>query len=224
MNFKYTAVIIEPRKHKALGFVLLNFLKNLSDEWNIILFHGTQNEEYVDNLFMSELKDFNNRLNKIKLNIENLSSNQYSLLLKSSSLYKCIESEICLIFQTDTLILNGNLIDKFLVYDYVGAPWTNGVVGNGGLSLRRKSKMIEICDKVPQNFINHSNEDLYFSYQNIVALNKPSFQDAQLFSVETVFHEKSFGIHAPWKHLNKYELDFLIKRYPEIQTLIDLNK
>jgi hypothetical protein len=224
MNFKYTAVIIEPRRHKALGFVLLNFLKNLSDEWNIILFHGTQNEEYVDNLFMSELKDFNNRLNKIKLNIENLSSNQYSLLLKSSSFYKCIKSEICLIFQTDTLILNGNLIDNFLVYDYVGAPWTNGVVGNGGLSLRRKSKMIEICDKVPKNFINHSNEDLYFSYQNIIPLNKPSFQDAQLFSVETVFHEKSFGIHAPWKHLNKYELDFLIKRYPEIQTLIDLNK
>ena len=28
----YTAIIIEPRKHKALLFVLDNFLKNLSDD------------------------------------------------------------------------------------------------------------------------------------------------------------------------------------------------
>ena len=224
MYFKYTAVIVEPRKHKALGFVLKNFLNNLSDEWNIILFHGIENEEYIDELFRSDLKGFINRLNKIKLNIENLSINQYSALLKSPSFYKCIGTEICLIFQVDTLILNKDLIKRFLEYDYVGAPWINGVVGNGGLSLRRISKMIEICERVPHNIINHPNEDLYFSYQNIIALNRPSFQDAQTFSVETVFHEKSFGIHAPWKHLNKYEMEFLIKKYPEIQTLIELNK
>ena len=37
---KYTAVIVEPREHKALSFVLNNFLENLSDEWNIIIMHG----------------------------------------------------------------------------------------------------------------------------------------------------------------------------------------
>lgn len=30
--FKYTAVIIEPRRHNALEFVLENFLTNLSEE------------------------------------------------------------------------------------------------------------------------------------------------------------------------------------------------
>jgi hypothetical protein len=32
MSSKYTAVIIEPRQHKALQFVLNNFLENLNDE------------------------------------------------------------------------------------------------------------------------------------------------------------------------------------------------
>ena len=30
---KYTAIIVEPRKHKALELVLTNFLKNLNDYW-----------------------------------------------------------------------------------------------------------------------------------------------------------------------------------------------
>jgi hypothetical protein len=41
---KYTALIIEPRKHKALEFVLKNFLENLSNEWSIIIFHGNLNK------------------------------------------------------------------------------------------------------------------------------------------------------------------------------------
>lgn len=34
-NNKYTAIIVEPCKHKALEFFLNNFLENLSSEWNI---------------------------------------------------------------------------------------------------------------------------------------------------------------------------------------------
>ena len=44
---KYTAVLIEPRKHKALPFVLNNFFENLSDEWSFVIFHGNQNYEYI---------------------------------------------------------------------------------------------------------------------------------------------------------------------------------
>jgi hypothetical protein len=225
--FKYSAVIIEPREHKALEFVLNNILTNLSDEWGLVIFHGRKNKNFILNLFENSIKKFKHRLDKcIELDVDNLSIDQYSNLCKSSAFYKCINTEIMLLFQVDSIILdaNKNLINKFLVYDYVGAPWLNGVVGNGGFSLRRKSKMIEICDNVPHNIINHPHEDNYFSYQNIIPLNKPSFQEAQTFSVETVFHEKSFGIHAPWKHLNKYELEFLTNTYPEISILIELNK
>lgn len=48
--YKYTAIIVEPRKHKALHFVIDNFLTHLSNEWAVIVFHGTQNIEYVKNI------------------------------------------------------------------------------------------------------------------------------------------------------------------------------
>jgi hypothetical protein len=220
--FKYTALIVEPREHKGLEFVLNNFFTNLSDEWGFIIIHGTKNKNYLNNILDNKLQRFKSRIDKlIELNIDNLSIKQYNKLFQSEILYLCISTEIFLVFQVDTMILNKDLLNSFLGYDYVGAPWLNRMVGNGGLSLRKKSKIMEICRKIVSN--GDINEDNYFCYQNIVPLNRPSFEEAQTFSVETVFHEKSFGVHAPWKHLNKYEIDFLINKYPEIKTLIELN-
>ena len=104
-------------------------------------------------------------------------------------------------------------------YDYVGAPWNSGGVGNGGLSVRKKTKMLTITQTVMPF---QSNEDVYFAFQTIVPLLKPSFQEAQKFAVETVFYEQPFGIHAPWKYLNEHEMGILLEKYPAIQELIDL--
>lgn len=221
--FKYTAFIIEPRKHKAYEFVLNNFFTNLSEDWGFVIFHGNTNRDFVYDILDNKLKAHRHRVYRIiQLETDNLSAYQYAVLCKQANLYKCLDTEITLKFELDTLIINKNIINNFLQYDYVGAPWLNGVVGNGGLCLRRKSKMIEICEKVDPDFT--VNEDNYFCYQMTVPLNRPSFKEAQTFSVETVFHEKSFGIHACWKYMNKYEMEFLINRYPEIKTLIELNK
>ena len=59
---KYTAIIIEPRKHSALEFVLTNFLLNLSDNWNIIIFHGNKNINFVNNILRRSLYKYKNRI------------------------------------------------------------------------------------------------------------------------------------------------------------------
>ena len=46
----YSAIIIEPREHPALSFVLDNFIHNLSDEWNFIIFHGNLNLSFINNI------------------------------------------------------------------------------------------------------------------------------------------------------------------------------
>jgi hypothetical protein len=35
----YTAIMVEPRKHRALEFVMKNFTENLSNNWNFIIYH-----------------------------------------------------------------------------------------------------------------------------------------------------------------------------------------
>ena len=48
-------------------------------------------------------------------------------------------------------------IEEFLKWDYIGAPWEKPkegcFVGNGGLSLRTRDKMIEITEKYKSDLI-----------------------------------------------------------------------
>jgi hypothetical protein len=48
---KYTAIIIEPRKHNALEFVLNNFISNLGcEKWRFILYHSESNSVFVNDI------------------------------------------------------------------------------------------------------------------------------------------------------------------------------
>jgi hypothetical protein len=64
-NNKYSAIIVEPREHPSLSFVLNNFLKNLSDDWLIIVMHGSKNGKYIDNIISRDLQKYKNRIAKI---------------------------------------------------------------------------------------------------------------------------------------------------------------
>jgi len=223
-EYKYTAVIIEPREHAALEFVLKNFNDNLSDEWQFVLFHGNKNIEYTKNIcnkvFIPE------RVKLVNLGVDNLSISDYSELFYKDILYSNIPTEIFLIFQTDTIICSQfkEYINHFLSYDYVGAPWPTGKVGNGGLSLRKKSKMKEIvenCKNIKEGDT-YINEDLIFSTGcNTIHVNKPEFKEAKTFSLESVYHDKSFGIHKAYHYLDTDEIS---KWCPDISTLKKLNE
>ena len=211
-------MIVEPRKHPALSFVLHNVAMNLSKDWKILVFHGKDNKEFVYDI-IKKMEDPSRFLTPIQLDVTNLSVEQYNAVLMSQAFYRCIPTETLLIFQTDTMILEPAQLEVFLSYDYVGAPWKTGHVGNGGLSLRKKTKMITVITTVNQF---NSNEDVYFSTQRIIPLKKPAFEEAQRFSVETVFYPSPFGIHAPWKNLSFEEMEKLTTKYPAIHELIRL--
>jgi hypothetical protein len=219
---KYTAVIVEPREHKALEFVLQNFLENLPSEWKILIMHGNKNINYINNIINKNLIKHKNRLSMINLEIDNLTINDYNNLLVSEKFYNNIPTELFLIFQTDSIICkeNKNLINNFLKYDYVGAPWPAKKVGNGGLSLRKKSKMIQ---KIRNCNYNNEPEDVFFS-NDCNNLKKPSVDDAKYFSIEGVINDKSFGTHKPWNMLKHGELEYLKNNCLNLDKLIELNK
>jgi hypothetical protein len=223
---KYTAIIVEPRKHNALEFVLNNFLENLSDEWGILIFHGSMNVDYMNTIVDGLDPKYKPRmLTMINLHIDNLNSLSYSKLFVNPALYNFIPTETFLVFQTDSMILpeNKHLINDFLEYDYVGSPWSNGIVGNGGLSLRKKSKMLEI---ISHKKYENMNEDMYFSHNipSYINYHVPSFEQAKTFAIETVFHDSPFGVHNFWRYLSTEKIQTLLNKYPYIQTLIEYNK
>jgi hypothetical protein len=219
-----TAIIIEPRKHRALSFVVRNVLENLTQNWNVQICHGTLNKEFVEEILEKELPEFLPRITLKNLGVENLPTpKSYSEILLSRKFTEEIPTETFLIFQTDSMI-NPNqkhLLDKFLDYDYVGAPWKHGGVGNGGFSLRKRSKMLAILNSVNVNpKIDH--EDILFSMGSArVKPYKPLFEQAKEFSVETVYSDRFFAVHRAWKY-NKDRIADLCLLCPGLETLIQL--
>jgi len=222
---KYTAIIIEPREHTALYFVLNNFVENLSKKWNFIIFHGNKNINYINNILKTPLLSKNiHRIKLINLNVDNLTIENYNKLLVSKDFYNNIPTEIFLIFQTDSMICKeyNYIINDFIKYDYVGAPLKSKLVGNGGLSLRRKSKMLEILNDCDYK---NEPEDVYFSVAcNKINVNKPSYEKAKKFSVEAVYNQTSFGVHKPWIFLNKYQMIDKNNYCNGVLNLRELNK
>jgi len=214
-----TAIIIEPRQHKALSFVLKNILENLDANWAIQIYHGNNNREFVQEIVENELLIYTSRITLINLGVENLTSNQYSKIMLDRKFIEGIPTETFLVFQTDSMInpRYKDLIYTFLKYEYVGAPWTNGMVGNGGFSLRRKSKSLK-C--ITENILS-TNEDLWYSLP-VHGLYKPPCELASLFSIETVYSKVFFAVHNAWKYHSPAIVDEMCENCPGLSKLIKL--
>jgi len=237
---EYTAFMIEPRKHRALHYVLNNFLENLSEEWSIVLLHGTQNVEYVNNILDKLAEKYpRERIQTANLGVENLVQFDYNDLFFNPKLYDYIPTETFIVFHTDSMILreNRHRINDYLGYDYVGANWGEdtpypGQNGNGGLSLRKKSKMLELLThqddehikgKIPKEY-NCYTEDVYFCgiFHPSVEMKKADYEKASQFSVEANYGEDPFGIHAVWRYHYKGVYGKILEKYPYIRELEEL--
>lgn len=85
-----------------------------------------------------------------------------------------VDTSHCLLIQTDGFVINPHLWEeRFLQYDYIGAPWPPDApwidgrddirVGNGGFSLRSK-KLLEVCQRPECMVTDH--EDINLSCDN----------------------------------------------------------
>ena len=219
-----TAIIVEPRKHRALGFVVRNVLENLPENWNVRIFHGTLNKSFVEELLAGELLPSRSRITLENLGVDNLPTYiDYSRILASREFTEKIPTETFLVFQTDSMInpTRKGLLSMFLQYDYVGAPWQNGQVGNGGFSLRKRSKMLEIIAAAPP--ITREHEDKFFSSGGFgrVSVNKPPTPIAGIFSIETVSSPVFFAVHRVWAYQQERLLNLCIS-CPGLNDLISL--
>jgi hypothetical protein len=234
MTYNYTAVIIEPRKHKALEFVLNNMLDCLSEDWQIIFFHGINNVDYSRDISNKLNTLYNNRIKLVQLDVENLNQKTYSKLLATKTIiYDYIHTEYFLIFQTDSIMIksNSHFMNFFLNqnYDYIGAPWLicgyqptqeRDFIGNGGFSLRKTKTMLKIIENHEWDENNEWHEDLFFTkkYDDVNVI-KPPYEIAKIFCVDEVFSDKTMACHKSWCHSH---FTYFAELYPECNILKNL--
>ncbi len=198
-NSEFNSIIIENRVVINFEQILKNhiyFLNkgNRNVKWGLQIFHSESNENYIKNI----VKDWSNVV-LTKLDIEDLDKKTHTKLLKTTEFWEMVKGETILNFQIDSLLLRDN-VDDFLDYDFIGAPWTfpkeGKFVGNGGLSVRKKSKTIEYLKN--NDYEEDIWEDIFF-IKNLNDEELPDILTAMQFSVEDIFYPYPVGMHNPVK-------------------------
>ena len=219
----YEAVLVEFRDFPHIEFIIRNTILKLGREWSHTVVCGNLNYHLVETI----CKSISPNINIIKINVDNMTQSEYSKFLTTMDFWDLLKGEKILIYQEDSIIFKNNIRD-FLEYDFVGAPFpknnddTPNSVGNGGLSLRSKSKMIEIIKKISpidckynsstleyMKFVNleFPPEDVYFSkcMQEYVIGVVANWDIAYNFSSEALFNPDSLGGHKFWISNNKWK-------------------
>lgn len=115
------------------------------------------------------------------------SKDSYNKMCCNKNFWKIFtDYEYVLIYQTDCWVFKDDL-DKYINmgYDWYGAPWPfwGNDVGNGGFSLRKVQKMIDICEK-HRLVKNNMNEDVWFCRKLKDEMNVCPWETAVNFSFE----------------------------------------
>lgn len=188
------AIIVETRPIDNLEWVIKNIIHHT--HFKVRIYCSNRNKDMVEHLPIEIII------------IDDINIKQYNKLLTSYDFWNSIQEENVLIFQSDSFIINSNICELF-TYDYIGALWQwckggntkYNKGGNGGLSFRKKSKMLQIISRCVYN--GDMNEDMYFAlgFNNVEAY-LPTDDIKILFCCECIFNDKTYAIHACDKYLN----------------------
>jgi len=207
------AVIVETREHKAMPFVLNNVMSILPDGWNLQIFHGTNNIDYINGVIRNT--EYSDKVTLSNLNIDSISQQDTNLeIMLSENFWNQVIAETVLYFECDSMLCpnSEHKVEDFEHFDFIGGYWGNQLdmldndyskVMNGGLSIRKKSFMLDIIKNELQPYLDrggNSCED-YFVTDRI--RNKPKVRDVLNFSIDNGYmyplNDKApFGLHKPW--------------------------
>ncbi|RDL39734.1 uncharacterized protein BP5553_04074 [Venustampulla echinocandica] len=228
------AAIVENRPLDNLIPIILHFSSVLGPEWPI---HVFTNEDNIGNF--SESTPFQRQVADGRFHVQTLPRGEALNTHASVSGFftkpwfweQLAPYEHILIFQADTIICSNSpqKVEDFLEYDFVGAPIDDargmGMGYNGGLSIRNRTKCLEITNSYDWQVERHGDgsqgnvdyEDQWFSKKmrelpkqldGRPGANLPPADIAMKFSVETMWYDKPLGYHQPnvWQNDHMAEI------------------
>ncbi|KAG0648499.1 hypothetical protein D0Z07_5375 [Hyphodiscus hymeniophilus] len=151
-NASKVALLIENRVNPILAPLMLHFMSVVPPDWRFRFMGSVESVEHINGsrAIRDAVTAGKLDLTYIPANMTTGSQEEISRFLTTLWLYETVlqPAEWLLVFQTDSMLCANSRqsLNNWLEYDWVGAPWNpNGRFGgNGGLSLRRVSRIIDI--------------------------------------------------------------------------------
>jgi hypothetical protein len=169
-NVSKVALLIENRVNPILAPLMLHFMSVVPPDWRFRFMGSLESVEYINSsrAIRNHVSSGKLDLTYIPANMTTGSQEEISRFLTTLWLYETVlqPAEWLLVFQTDSMLCANSRqsLNNWLDYDWVGAPWNpNGRFGgNGGLSLRRVSRIVEVL-KYQQRIPNTEPEDVWLT-------------------------------------------------------------
>lgn len=210
--FNNVAVIVEPRKHPMLEPVVRNIMHHLGNGWNLEIISYQNNIQYIEQCFPGCV------FRVATLPFPNMNQTLYNHLLMDPWFWWHLPEENILIFQTDCIMFRKG-IDMWLDFDYIGANYFNELHTSphyggiqGGLSLRKRTAMLQCIEKVSWKTIQYYrthhgldpltcfHEDVYFTHAcEILGKKTIDINHRKRFAIEAEFYENALGHHGTTK-------------------------
>jgi hypothetical protein len=151
-NETKVALLIENRSNPILAPLLLHFMAVVPPDWRFRFMGSVESVKLINisTAIQHQVEIGKLDLTYIPSNMSTSSQEHISRFLTNLWLYETVlqPAENLLVFQTDSILCANSMqsLNDFLDYDWVGAPWNpnSRFGGNGGLSLRRVSSIIEV--------------------------------------------------------------------------------
>lgn len=238
---KNAIVMIDSRPDlNHIEFVLRHSYSHLANNmWAAYFFCTDANQEWATSMCAKISPEISVCNIQTMFNRDIKNHDDYNNLMLSKRLWRFFkEQNISKVFilHEDALIFRKG-IEKFLKYDYIGAPWplnhrksSSLGFGSGGFAIRNVDMTLKLLDETYQNRIiairnihstskhlvkNHIPEDVYYSIGfyllrldlGVMHVDLPNIEVAQEFAIEHTNHKHPYGGHKYW--LSRKDFSFI---------------
>ncbi|KAJ5038644.1 uncharacterized protein L3040_006324 [Drepanopeziza brunnea f. sp. 'multigermtubi'] len=145
-------------------------------------------------------------------------------------------AEHLLVWQPDSIFCANapTTINDFLDWDWVGAPWgkNDAYGGNGGLSLRKVSRIMDVLVNKTRKHGDGALEDLWLCRElhALPGQHMPNASVSKTFSVESVWDDRPLGYHIGWMGVHHEQIwdkpeqvDHIMEYCPEVSIILGMN-
>lgn len=125
-------------------------------------------------------------------------------------------AEHLLVFQPDSIfcVNSEQSLNDWLEWDWVGAPWGPTIQsgGNGGLSLRKVSRILKVLGRQKRRKGDGALEDLWLAerLKRLEGHHMPNATISKRFSVESVWDDRPLGYHIGWLGVHHEQVSFSV--------------
>jgi len=233
------AFIVETRALSHLPALLIHMIGVVPPEWTFKIMGSPEMIASLHSVAFIKPLERSGKLQILSL------PHQYSLrdretvsqMFTDPHLYAEIlaPAEHLLVFQPDSIFCANapKTLNDFLDFDWIGAPWsaTSSYGGNGGLSLRKVSRILQVFETQKRKTGDGQLEDLWISsrLQKLEGAHMADASVSKTFSVESVWDDRPLGYHIGWLGVHheqiwddEKQVQHILEYCPEVKIILGM--